>query len=630
MKGTSQLVGLSVDLVSNSLPLDELSLVGDFPSMEAWEGPRRSRLDFHRTDKNSMMRIATRTWLTLGALAAAGTAQAQTASAILREGDPVPGGPVGHIVDSLSSTRTNNNGGYVLSLNSTDGVTTLSHAWGAANGSSPTVLQTEATIGPLVQTSFESFMGLSNLGQISYSASGTGGPVGGFDSAWLDSTPIAVEGDPHPTLPGQFWRFASRPGITADATPYFVAGLTSTAGGGTENRGLFFGASGTPLVLGGTSLTNLPEPLSTSASVSFDYGISALGTNHIVEVQMAGPSVTTSSDNAVAINGAGLMLGGSLVQEGVLVPVAVGGDGTENWDNLDFHGINEAGDYFFTGDTDAAITTTDEIVVYNGTIRFREGDTVDGAVLTGGIENACMNESGDLALVWDIEDGLGGSLEALFFEDSLVLAEGDEVDWDGDGNVDAGFVIDSFSGLAGMCLASDGVIYFTAEIDMNGAGTMEGFFSTAGVDPFTPYCFGDGSDAACPCGNLGTFEDGCQNSTSEGGDLDASGTPDVMADTVVLHASQVPNNVPGIFFQGNTDLGSGNLFGDGLLCAGNGIKRLELVFATPGGSATSTVSISTVGAVNAGDLRFYQYWFRDVAGPCNSGFNTTNGVSVQW
>ena len=266
-----------------------------------------------------MLQRHVRVTLALAALALAGLAggaSAQVASSMLNEGDPLPGQP-GHTVFSLNNTAVNQVGGWSATVNSTDGVNTVSQAWGdPTGGGSPTVLFQEGTYGSLTQTAWETFFGMDDLGQIAYSATGTGGPVGSFDSVWVDSTPIAVEGDPSSVM-GQFWRFASRPGITSDGNVYFVGGLTSTAGGSTQNYGLFFGPSATPVLLGGQSVPNLPFVLSMSSSIGFDLRYSALGTHYIIDVLMA---TTSASDNAMVVDGAGLMLGGSLVREGSRSP----------------------------------------------------------------------------------------------------------------------------------------------------------------------------------------------------------------------------------------------------------------------------------------------------------------------
>ncbi len=399
----------------------------------------------------------------------------QVASSLINEGDPLPDAP-GQSVSGINNTAVNRVDGYAATLNSS-GAATLSHIWGNPTGGAGMILRTETTIGSLVQTSFESFYGMDDSGALCYSASGTGGPDGGFDAVFKDDTPIAVEGDPHPTLPGQFWSFASRPGITADGIPYLVGGLRETVGGATSNRGIFIGMNGDPVIIGGDVLPNLPGPLDTGTTVSFDYRYSTLGTHYIVEVQIDG--LGTGEDNAMVVDGAGLLLDGALVREGTPVPAAVGGLPGENWDNFDFDGYTEAGEYFFTGDTDGDIAT-DEFILENGMIVLREGDMLDGETLSGAIEGAFMNEDGDLAFIWDIQ---GGTLEALYLNDMLLLKEGDEVDLDGDGVLDPGVVLTDFTGISSLTLTDRDLtgqvkVYFTADVN-TGSAVIEGFYCMA-------------------------------------------------------------------------------------------------------------------------------------------------------
>ncbi|MBL8857082.1 MAG: VCBS repeat-containing protein [Planctomycetes bacterium] len=149
----------------------------------------------------------------------------------------------------------------------------------------------------------------------------------------------------------------------------------------------------------------------------------------------------------------------------------------------------------------------------------------------------------------------------------------------------------------------------------------------------TTFCAGDGSSAACPCGS-GALGNGCPSSISPAGArLAGLGTARIAADSLVLRNTLVENG-PGLFFQGTgeTDVP----FGDGKLCAGVGITRLGVVFATggtayyPGGFTPSPIHVA--GGVQAGDVRVYQVWYRDSAvNFCTSAtFNLTNGVRVTW
>ncbi|MGH7178857.1 MAG: hypothetical protein ACREJC_15890, partial [Tepidisphaeraceae bacterium] len=210
-------------------------------------------------------------------LLASSQAQAQIASAFYREGVQLPGAAPGQLVISINNPATNHVTGYAGAVNTSDGVSTLSHVWGHATGGVGTVMRTEGTFGPYTQTAYESFYGISDSGQVAYSPTLTGAPVANADSVWLDSTPVAVGGTAHPTLPGQFWSFGSRPGVTAGGTPYFSGGITTSVGGATSNRGLFFGMTGgTVALLGGQTPPNIPRALTTGASQpAFDYRVSA-------------------------------------------------------------------------------------------------------------------------------------------------------------------------------------------------------------------------------------------------------------------------------------------------------------------------------------------------------------------
>jgi hypothetical protein len=149
--------------------------------------------------------------------------------------------------------------------------------------------------------------------------------------------------------------------------------------------------------------------------------------------------------------------------------------------------------------------------------------------------------------------------------------------------------------------------------------------TAAPVGPGTAYCSGDGSGTACP-GTPGGAGEGCANSTGSGAVLAASGSDSASADDLVLSASNLPDNEPGLYFQGNNSVNGGNgiTFGDGLRCAGFEARRLEVQTSAGGASATAG-SIATGGLVNAGDTKYYQLWYRD-----GSGFNTTNGLEINW
>jgi hypothetical protein len=143
------------------------------------------------------------------------------------------------------------------------------------------------------------------------------------------------------------------------------------------------------------------------------------------------------------------------------------------------------------------------------------------------------------------------------------------------------------------------------------------------------FCAGDGSGTACPCGNVGAPRHGCANSVGGGAFLDASGSASVAADDLVLVASGLPATTPALFYQGTQEVngGAGAVFGDGLRCVGGTIVRLGIRTAS-GGVATIGPGLAAQGGWSAGLSFDFQCWYRNVSGPCGSGFNLSNGRAI--
>jgi hypothetical protein len=172
-----------------------------------------------------------------------------------------------------------------------------------------------------------------------------------------------------------------------------------------------------------------------------------------------------------------------------------------------------------------------------------------------------------------------------------------------------------------------------AQSSMNATGQVP----AGGNRSIIAFCPGDGSGTACPCSNdahagSGT---GCSSSLGFGGLLGTSGTPSVSADTLALQGSSMPSS-SALYFQGSQAVNSsqGVVFGDGLRCAGGVVKRLGTKTNTAGGSLYPSgvdTPVSVRGVCAAGDVRYYQVWYRNAAMFCSvDTFNLTNGIQVTW
>jgi hypothetical protein len=155
-------------------------------------------------------------------------------------------------------------------------------------------------------------------------------------------------------------------------------------------------------------------------------------------------------------------------------------------------------------------------------------------------------------------------------------------------------------------------------------------------NPGTPYCFGDGAGAACPCGNPGAAGNGCASSVNAlGAHLGASGSPSLTADTLLLLGSGMPNSSV-LYFQGTAQLGGGLgvAFGDGLRCVAGTIVRLGTKTNVAGASqypAAGDLPVSVRGMITAPGTRNYQMWYRNAAAFCTtSTFNLSNGLQIAW
>lgn len=112
------------------------------------------------------------------------------------------------------------------------------------------------------------------------------------------------------------------------------------------------------------------------------------------------------------------------------------------------------------------------------------------------------------------------------------------------------------------------------------------------------------------------------NSTGLPAGISAVGSTSLATNDLVLSAAAVPNE-PYLFFHAATRLQLP--FGNGLLCAGGGVVRLNPPAVAAGGLASRVLNVGL--EVGAPGIRHFQCWFRDSAAG-GAAFDLSDGLSL--
>lgn len=153
------------------------------------------------------------------------------------------------------------------------------------------------------------------------------------------------------------------------------------------------------------------------------------------------------------------------------------------------------------------------------------------------------------------------------------------------------------------------------------------------TDPGLAHCFGDGSDAACPCGNLAPPGQGCRHSGNRGAVIAGCGSTSIAADDLALFVYGLPPGNSAIFYAGTTALVPGAALFDGLQCAGGDVRRFRPLFQTTGVASDEDFVAQDPSGVFfvPGARHTFQLWTRDVAAgpsPCGTGATFSPAWSV--
>jgi hypothetical protein len=424
---------------------------------------------------------------------------------------------------------------------------------------------------------------------------------------------------------GQEATFHSRPTMTPSGRAHWVAGVNDDmpVGTATRFRVLYTSSDGSAanaqVLLRGDGIVGA-ETIDRQG-IDFDYSVSDDGTHLCLVLDLVAP---TTSDGAVYADGV------LVAREGLTA-------GADNWANFDNVGINDLGNYLFSGDTDG-VTTTDEFIAYNGSIAIREGDVIDGVTLGSSVNALSINNLNQAIFIWTVTGG-----EALFFASDasnlsgavLLLRTADEIDEDGDGVGDWTVTDFNASGVIGpgLDLGENGLVYVELDVD-DGLGDIEAIVAVSTRQGGSPsFCdASDGALSACLCG-AGDDDTGCENAGATGGVR-----LDILAQTtapngVTLRGTGFPAAAAptALVIRSNAlDAFSPVVFGDGLRCV-NTVPLVRLGASTASGGS-STHSFGHGAGPGAGTF-YYQLWYRSTPSTfCDpfAAFNLSNGRELSW
>jgi len=152
-----------------------------------------------------------------------------------------------------------------------------------------------------------------------------------------------------------------------------------------------------------------------------------------------------------------------------------------------------------------------------------------------------------------------------------------------------------------------------------------------------PICIGDGEQdddsITCPCNNHNANHlGGCLNLLGQPAVLTAAGMPSVVNDTLVLTVSGIPHRSPGWYFMSADSTPAGNLLGNGVSCLDNPQRLIKVDAGTGGGviPMPGDDPLSVTYGITPGQTTYWQFWYRDSAGVCDSRANASNALCIVW
>ena len=569
---------------------------------------------------------------TLLAVALPATAAAQNYTEIIRDGDPVPGSTAGDVVDRIDNVDVNNNGDYLIELDSTGDSSMDMYMLhnGVIIWQEGTTLGFNAPAGKEA-SSFIDVMDINDAGDVMFIT-----PVrdigststNGYLLVWNGVTVIEDGVTPcnAPSLPaGTIWNHVNE-AWQNNHRQLLVQGTVDLAASGDVRNVMLrmdLDAAGAIVLERKLAMEDeiMPGHTVPVQGFSASKGRQAINDNGecmwYVDADHNAPGGSTLDDSNVYFTDAAFT---NILMWNEADPFP-----TDPADVFDHHStmeidLNDNGDWVFSGFDRGPSADDSWIFKSIGgvlTVLAHEGDptpaSIPGGWLTAGFGFGGvvpMSDDGDVLWFIDWDDPNTDIDTGLMFNDELFLHEGV--------SMLGGLIVDEVPNSdSEIAMSDDGNLAILEVVLMGGADAV--FLAEL-----------------VPTGPIGTNYCGPANLNSSGMDaiISAEGAEDVSYNNVRLDAAQMATNQFGYFINSMSQGFSSPPGSQGNLCVSGQIGRHTADVMSTGAAGEFSLQLDltmvpTPGgnvAVNAGETWYWQAWFRDV-NPGNTS-NFTDGICI--
>ncbi|MEZ6241610.1 MAG: GC-type dockerin domain-anchored protein [Phycisphaerales bacterium] len=368
-------------------------------------------------------------------------------AAVIRVGDPSPGGFPSEAVTEIRAVEFNNVGGWGALVVSRIALSDAyrHEVYGSPSTDAPfALLRRDATIGAYTQTSFSPRFALGDDGSVLYAATAIHDPTGvEMDTLWRGATLIGDEIVRVAGFQSTYYASFQDLALPADDDPIYATNVSTSPGGAPFNQ-MLLRDSGNELVFFGTDpIVGISEHAAIGPNILGErLSVTPSGGHWLTTVRLDSPAPR----RALVRDGAAVGVSGVHVIEDEPIPAPLGFDG-ERWGQAVSYDLNDDGRLLLAARTrtgQGAGLETFPCLVLDDEILFQSGDltsTPGSQTILTNFEAVELNAQGDYACaVSAVEPPNFLMFVGILVNGELVIRSGTPIDWDGDGVPEAGFI----------------------------------------------------------------------------------------------------------------------------------------------------------------------------------------------